>query len=76
MKIRRGMTSGECIENKWFNMKYVGKYLRLEILLTHENGIATATSQTAVKSGKLLTREINKLLYSSSSFKYFWKAKR
>ena len=59
MKIRRGMTSGECIENKWFNMKYIGKYLRLEILLTHENGIATATSQTAVKSGKLLTREIN-----------------
>ena len=30
------MTSGECFENKWFYMKYVGKYLSVEILLTHE----------------------------------------
>jgi hypothetical protein len=30
------MTSGECVENKWFNMKYIGKYLSVEILLTHE----------------------------------------
>ena len=29
------MTSGECVENKWFNMKYIGKYLSVEILLTH-----------------------------------------
>ena len=36
MKIRQGMTSGECVENKWFNMKYIGKYLVVEILLTHE----------------------------------------
>jgi hypothetical protein len=36
MKIRQGMTSGECVENKWFNMKYIGKYLNVEILLTHE----------------------------------------
>jgi hypothetical protein len=36
MKIRQGMTSGECVENKWFNMKYIGKYLSVEILLTHE----------------------------------------
>ena len=35
MKIRQGMTSGECVENKWFNMKYIGKYLSVEILLTH-----------------------------------------
>ena len=28
------MTSGECFENKWFYMKYIGKYLSVEILLT------------------------------------------
>jgi hypothetical protein len=28
----QGMTSGECVENKWFNMKYIGKYLSVEIL--------------------------------------------
>jgi hypothetical protein len=32
MKIRQGMTSGECVENKWFNMKYIGKYISVEIL--------------------------------------------
>ena len=36
LKIRQGMTSGECVENKWFNMKYIGKYFSAEILLTHE----------------------------------------
>ena len=36
MKIRQGMTSGECVENKWFNMKCIGKYLSVEIRLTHE----------------------------------------
>ena len=36
MKIRQGMTSGECVENKWFNMKYIGNYLSVEILLTHK----------------------------------------
>ena len=36
MKIRQGMTSGECVENKWFNMKYIGKYISVEILLTQE----------------------------------------
>ena len=30
------MTSGECFENKWFYMKYIWKYLSVEILLTHE----------------------------------------
>jgi len=30
------MSSGECFENKWFYMKYIGKYLSLEILLTRE----------------------------------------
>ena len=30
------MTSGECFENKWFYMKYIGKYLSVEILLTRE----------------------------------------
>ena len=28
------MTLGECFENKWFYMKYMGKYLSVEILLT------------------------------------------
>jgi hypothetical protein len=28
------MTSRECYENKWFYMKYIGKYLSEEILLT------------------------------------------
>jgi hypothetical protein len=32
MKIKQGMTSGECVENKWFNMKYIGNYLSVEIL--------------------------------------------
>jgi hypothetical protein len=36
MKIKQGMTSGECVENKWFNMKYIGNYLSVEILLTHK----------------------------------------
>ena len=40
MKIRQGMTSGECVENKWLNMKYIGKYLSVEILLTHECSIS------------------------------------
>ena len=30
------MTSRECFENKWFYMKYIGKYLSEEILLTRE----------------------------------------
>ena len=30
------MTSGEGFENKWFYMKYIGKYLSVEILLTRE----------------------------------------
>ena len=30
------MTSWECYENKWFYMKYIGKYLSGEILLTSE----------------------------------------
>ena len=28
------MTSGVCFENKWLYMKYRGKYLSVEILLT------------------------------------------
>ena len=32
MKIRLGMTLRECFENKWFYMKYIGKYLSGEIL--------------------------------------------
>ena len=27
MKIGKGMTSWECYKNKWFYMKYIGKYL-------------------------------------------------
>jgi hypothetical protein len=34
MKIGKGMTSWECYENKWFYMKYIGKYLSAEILLS------------------------------------------
>jgi hypothetical protein len=30
------MTSGECFENKWLYMKYIGKYLSAEILLTRD----------------------------------------
>jgi hypothetical protein len=30
------MTSWECYENKWFYMKYIGKYLSEEILLNRE----------------------------------------
>jgi len=30
------MTSGECFEIKWFYMKYIEKYLSVEILLTRE----------------------------------------
>ena len=30
------MTSGECFENKWLYMKYIGKYLSAEILLARE----------------------------------------
>jgi hypothetical protein len=29
MKIGWGMTSWECYENKWFYMKYIGKYMNL-----------------------------------------------
>ena len=36
LKIRYGMTSRECFENKWFYMKYIGKYLSEEILLARE----------------------------------------
>ena len=34
MKIGKRMTSWECYENKWFYMKYIGKYLSAEILLS------------------------------------------
>ena len=30
------MTSGECLTNKWFCNKYIGKYLSVEILLIRE----------------------------------------
>jgi hypothetical protein len=30
------MTSGECLTNKWLCMKYIGKYLSVEILLISE----------------------------------------
>ena len=31
------LTSGECFENKWFYMKYIGKYFSIERLLTCED---------------------------------------
>jgi hypothetical protein len=39
------MTSGECFENKWFDMKYIGKYLSAEILLTLECSIQWVQTQ-------------------------------
>jgi hypothetical protein len=36
------MTSGECFENKWFYMKYIGKYISVEILLTRECSLLCA----------------------------------
>jgi hypothetical protein len=38
------MTSWECYENMWFYMKYTGKYLSGEILLTRECTIKLAGS--------------------------------
>ena len=38
------MTSWEYYENKWFYMKYIGKYLSGEILLTRECNIITGKS--------------------------------
>ena len=29
------MTAGECLQNKWFYMKYIGKYLNVEILFVN-----------------------------------------
>ena len=43
------MTSWECYENKWFYMKYIGKYFSGEILLTRE------CSWRLCHSGGLLT---------------------
>ena len=34
MKIRYGMNSWECYENKWFYMKYIGKMAETESLLS------------------------------------------
>jgi hypothetical protein len=33
MKIKSGMTSWECYENKWFYKKYIGKMAETESLL-------------------------------------------
>ena len=42
------MTSRECFENKWFYMKYIGKYLSGEILLTREcsNNLLNSNNST------------------------------
>jgi hypothetical protein len=34
MKIRSGMTSWECYENKWFYLKYIWKMVETESLLS------------------------------------------
>ena len=39
MKIGKGMTSEECFENKRLYIKYLGKYVSAEILLTRESTI-------------------------------------
>ena len=38
------MTSGEFKKNNWFYMKYIGKYLGVEILLTCECSIQITIS--------------------------------
>ena len=43
------MTSRECFENKWFYMKYIGKYLSGEILLTHECILTLASVYALIK---------------------------
>jgi hypothetical protein len=45
LKIGQGMTSWECYENKWFYMKYIGKYLSEEILLRFKHKCKFLTSQ-------------------------------
>jgi hypothetical protein len=36
------MTSGECFENKWFYMKYLGKYLHCRQRAPIENAWSTS----------------------------------
>ena len=43
------MTSRECFENKWFYMKYLGKFLSGEILLTHECILTLASVYALIK---------------------------
>jgi hypothetical protein len=50
------MTSWECYENKWFYMKYIGKYLSEEILLTRE---------CSSKYSEIINQPFNGLIYST-----------
>jgi hypothetical protein len=59
MKIGQGMTSWECYENKWFYMKYIGKYLSGEILLTPE---------CTMKFSPLIVELLEFILISSCNF--------
>jgi hypothetical protein len=43
------MTSRECFENKWFYMKYIGKFLSGEILLTRECILTLASVYALIK---------------------------
>ena len=55
IKIGLGMTSWKCYENKWFYMKYIGKYLSKEILLTRE---CTSVSFVSAKTSLKIPREV------------------
>jgi hypothetical protein len=53
------MTSRECFENKWFYMKYIGKYLSGEILLAHECTCCLMLSSVGLKKQSLCGGEEN-----------------
>ena len=56
------MTTGECLKNKWFYMKYIGKYLSLGIFLTYECTIRI-TNATIQSLGKKMGYHWNFVLY-------------
>jgi hypothetical protein len=66
MKIGWGMTSWECYENKWFYMKYIGKYLSGEILLTREcilnNWYKVSRTYTSLNDNELIGKVLH-LIY-------------
>jgi hypothetical protein len=55
------MTSRECYENKWFYMKYIGKYLSGEILLTRECTIEKGKTMFYISLHRKLKIELHGL---------------